>query len=257
MQQCGQSLHRELQRYGTETSRPSVDIRLYEKMVSRERRPHVFAEADILRLLQASETFRLARAPLRHVVVRAMLTLAYCTGLRVGELGTLRLGDVDTDSGSLEIVETKFFKSRRLPLSDSALAVMRDYLEKRAAAGAPNERDTSLWWCPNRRSGYGPEAAAYFLTEAMRRAGLKPARGVQEPRVHDLRHTFVAHRMLQWYREGVEPQRRLQYLATYLGHKDIRSTLAYMHAQPELLQQASERYRKRGVDALQILGELK
>ena len=63
--------------------------------------------------------------------------------------------------------------------------------------------------------------------------------------------------MLQWYREGVEPQRRLQYLATYLGHKDIRSTLAYMHAQPELLQQASERYRKRGVDALQILGELK
>lgn len=91
----------------------------------------------------------------------------------------------------------------------------------------------------------------------MRRAGLKPSRGVLGPRVHDLRHTFVAHRMLQWYREGIEPQGRLQYLATYLGHKDIRSTLAYMHAQPDLLQHASERYRERGVAALQTLGERK
>ncbi len=257
VQQCGRSLHRELQRHGTETSRPPIDIHLYGRMVGRERRPHVFGEADIVQLLRASDTFRMARIPLRDVMVRAMITLAYCSGLRVGELAALRVGDFDTDAGSLEIIETKFFKSRRLPLSNSALKVLNAYLGQRAESGAPNDRDSPLWWCARRRSGYGLGAAAYFLTEAMRRAGLKPSRGVLGPRVHDLRHTFVAHRMLQWYREGIEPQGRLQYLATYLGHKDIRSTLAYMHAQPDLLQHASERYRERGVAALQTLGERK
>ena len=52
--------------------------------------------------------------------------------------------------------------------------------------------------------------------------------------------------MLHWYREGVKPQSRLPYLATYLGHKDIDSTLVYLNITPELLQQASERYRRQG-----------
>jgi hypothetical protein len=56
--------------------------------------------------------------------------------------------------------------------------------------------------------------------------------------------------MLQWYREGVEPQSRLPHLATYLGHKDIVSTLVYLNITPELLQQANERYRRHGVGAL-------
>jgi len=76
------------------------------------------------------------------------------------------------------------------------------------------------------------------------------------PRVHDVRHTFVAHRMMQWYRDGVDPQTRLPHLATYLGHKDIRSTLVYLNITPELLQQASERYRRRSVDTLRAWGGL-
>jgi len=56
--------------------------------------------------------------------------------------------------------------------------------------------------------------------------------------------------MLHWYREGVEPKSRLPHLATYLGHKDIVSTLVYLNITPELLQQAGERYRRRGARAL-------
>ena len=90
-----------------------------------------------------------------------------------------------------------------------------------------------------------------MLTDVLRRAGVKPARGAIGPRIHDLRHSMVSHRMRDWYKSGINPQSRLPYLATYLGHKDIRSTLVYLHITPELLQEAGERFRKNGVAALQ------
>ena len=74
-------------------------------------------------------------------------------------------------------------------------------------------------------------------------------------RVHDLRHAFVASRMLTWYREGINPQSRLPFLATYLGHKDIHSTLVYLTVTQDLLQQASERFRVRGAQLLRTLAE--
>ena len=84
----------------------------------------------------------------------------------------------------------------------------------------------------------------------LRRADLKPAPGRIGPRVHDLRHAFVVSRMLAWYREGINPQSRLPYLATYLGHKDINSTLVYLTITQDLLQQASERFRVLGAPLL-------
>jgi len=70
-------------------------------------------------------------------------------------------------------------------------------------------------------------------------AGLKPAKGKAGPRIHDLRHTFVVHRMLEWYRQGVNPQKKLP----YLGHRDINSTLVYITVTQDLLHEASERFR--------------
>jgi integrase/recombinase XerD len=65
------------------------------------------------------------------------------------------------------------------------------------------------------------------------------------------RHSFVVSRILTWYREGINPQERLPYLATYLGHKDIHSTLAYITITKELLQHASDRFRSFGARVLQ------
>lgn len=64
---------------------------------------------------------------------------------------------------------------------------------------------------------------------------------------------MVGHRMREWYAMGINPQSKLPYLATYLGHKDIRSTLVYLDITPELLQQAGERFRKNGATVLQAL----
>jgi len=81
-----------------------------------------------------------------------------------------------------------------------------------------------------------------LMIQLLRSAGVKPA-GRGGPRFHDMRHSFVGHRMADWYRRGINPQSHLPYLATYLGHRDIYSTLAYLNTTPELLQLASERFR--------------
>ena len=144
-----------------------------------------------------------------------------------------------------------------MPLRPSVIKVLSNYLKLRAAAGAPTTPDAPLWWGALRRKRYAYGWIDKLLMSVIRRAGLKPERGRLGPRPHDLRHTFVAHRMLHWYRNGVNPQARLPHLATYLGHKDIQSTLVYLNITPELLHQASERYRRHGVSALLASGELR
>jgi integrase/recombinase XerD len=92
--------------------------------------------------------------------------------------------------------------------------------------------------------------AGKLLIRVFRLAGIKPEEGKVGPRIHDVRHTFACHRMLAWYREGFNPQSRLPLLATYLGHKDINSTLVYLTITQELLHLASERFRQYGAFAV-------
>jgi integrase/recombinase XerD len=254
VQQCGRALSKALHRKDATTPILRIDVGLRRRVVQQERRPYVFTEAEVERLLEAARTFPSRNAPLRPLALHAMITLAYCAGLRLREIVSLRLGDLDLEAGLLEIRDTKFFKSRRLPLAPSAIKVMSGYLRARAAAGAPTAPDVPIWWTPLRRRGYSYGMTEKLLVRVIRLAGLKPARGQRGPRVHDLRHSFVAHRMMQWYRGGVHPQTRLPELATYLGHKDIRCTLAYLNTTPELLHQASERYRQGSVDILRASG---
>ena len=91
-----------------------------------------------------------------------------------------------------------------------------------------------------------------MITNVMRRAGFKPTTGRAGPRVHDLRHSMVVNRILQWYRSGVNPQDKLRFLSTYMGHRDINSTLVYITVTQDLLQEASERFRTVGARCLTV-----
>jgi integrase/recombinase XerD len=220
-----------------------------------QRRPYIYTEAEILRLLEATRTFESSRAPLRALSLYTMVLLTYCAGLRIGELIRLTLADVDLASNTLEIRGTKFFKSRRLPLADGVMVAVRHYLAARQRAGASIDPASGLFWKDPRGGSYSHGGARNLLVEALRRAGLKPPRGKVGPRIHDLRHAMVCNRMLTWYRDGINPQSRLPHLATYLGHKDINSTLIYLTITQELMQLASERFRVHGAAALRSAGE--
>ena len=215
------------------------------------RSAHLYTDDEIQKILNSALSYPSPKAPLRPIVLFTMLVLAYCAGLRGSEIVGLQLEDVDLREESIAIRETKFFKHRRLPLPPGVMAALKQYLSMRERAGAPTSPGSPLFWSPQRSQGYRIGGMRIVLTDVLRRAGVKPARGPVGARIHDLRHSMVSHRMRDWYKAGINPQSRLPYLATYLGHKDIRSTLVYLKITPELLQEAGERFRKHGAAALQ------
>jgi integrase len=145
-----------------------------------------------------------------------MLAVGYCAGLRIGEIARLSLGDVDLQVGTITIRETKFFKSRILPRTASVMAALREYLEARRRAGAPQDPASGLFWQDQKGTRYATKTVAWLFIDILRRAGLKPPRGKTGPRIHDLRHSMVVNRILAWYRAGINPQDKLPFLATYL-----------------------------------------
>lgn len=245
-QACGRAISTALRRLDGTTEVLRIDPMLERRICQQHRRPYLYTAADLQRILEAAQTFPSPLAPLRPVSLHMMVVLAICAGLRLGELARLTVGDVDLKEGTIEIRETKFFKSRRLPLARSVITVLHRYLNARRQAGAPTEPSAGLFWHHHRAGPYSRVMIQTLLTRVLQRAGLKPASGTGRtgPRVHDLRHAFVLHRMLTWYRAGINPQPRLPFLAAYLGHKDINSTLVYLTVTQELLQEANERFRQ-------------
>jgi len=253
----GRVVARALQRKDPSVMVPRLDRHLEREVRRRQRRPHIFSSEEIQKLFQTALALPSPRAPLRPQSLHTMLVLAYCSGLRLGELVRLTIGNVRIEEGVIEIRETKFFKTRHLPLSRSAVAALRSYLAARKLAGGPSNNDAALFWQEQDRCGYARMTVEGLLARVLRSAGLKPPRpnGRVGPRIHDLRHTFVVHRMTEWYRAGINPEPMLPYLATYLGHKNIHSTLVYLTITQELLQHASQRFRSFGAPLLQPQGK--
>jgi site-specific recombinase XerD len=216
-----------------------------------QRSPYLYTDEEIRQVLQAALVYPSPKAPWRPVTLFTMLVLAYCVGLRGSEIAHLKLRDIDLHEQTIDIRETKFFKTRRLPLTAGVMTALEQYLVLRERVGAPTGPESPLFWSPQRNRGYTVGGIRLVLTDVLRRANIKPACGAVGPRVHDLRHTMAGHQMRDWYKSGINPQSKLPYLATYLGHKDIRSTLVYLNITPELLQEAGERFRKNGATALQ------
>jgi integrase len=253
-QRCGRILSKAWRRSDPTVVLAPSDARLERQVREAHRRPYIYTDDDIRRLLETARSFPSPLAPLRPLSLYTMLVLAYCAGLRLSEIVSLTVDDVHVDEATIEIRNTKFFKSRRLPLAPTVVSALQFYLAAREKAGAPVKPSAGLFWHQQAAGRYSHVMAGKLLVRVLRRSGLKPTSGKIGPRIHDLRHSMVVHRMLQWYREGINPQSRLPYLATYLGHKDINSTLIYLTITQELLQQASERFRNASAEALRAAG---
>jgi integrase len=231
------------------------DARPQNEVVRQYRQPHIYSPADVRRMLDIARTYPSPRAPLRPLSLHTMLLLAYCAGLRRSELTRLDLGDVDLQCGTITIRETKFFKTRILPLPDTVMVELLAYIDARRRAGAPQDPQSGLFWHDQGNGRYTAAAIAWLLVDVLRRAELKPQHGRIGPRLHDLRHSMVVNRILEWYRSGINPQDRLPFLAIYLGHRDIHSTLVYITVTQDLLQEASERFRVVGAPCLNLMQE--
>ncbi len=187
-ERLGRALGKALHRLDPATMPNRPDPRPGQQVARQWRRPYIYSPGEVRQLLDIARAYPSPRAPLRPVSLYTMLVLAYCCGLRLGEIARLNLGDVDLAGGTITIRETKFFKSRILPLAGSALAALEDYLEARRKAKASQNPEAGLFWHDQGDARYTPHAIAHCLVDILRRAGIKPPKGKTGPRIHDLRH---------------------------------------------------------------------
>ena len=184
-------------------------------------------------------------SPLRGAVLRLAVVLLYTAGLRRGEVTGLTLGDVDAEAGVVRVRESKFHKSRLVPLSPGAGRELRRYLRARQLACDDARPEAPLlcnrWRGWRRYSGTGLRTGVVGLFDE---AGVHDDRG-RRPRVHDLRHSFAVEALTRLYRRGDDVRSRLPHLALYMGHVSIASTAYYLHFVPEVAALASGRFADR------------
>ncbi len=210
------------------------------------RSPHVFSEDEIARLLRASDSLRpWGASPLYRQVARLALVLLYTSGIRRGELVRLTLGDYDAVEHVLRVSDSKFHKSRLIPLSKDAAAELERYIADRCRPGFPRGADAPLLIHRHgsRLTAYSGGGLRVLMRQLFRIAGVQTAAG-RLPRVHDLRFTFAFHALLRWYRDGADVQARLPALATYMGHASILSTEYYLPTLDVVAPEVSERFER-------------
>jgi integrase len=217
-------------------------------------RPYIFTHAEIAKLIRLAAAMEPSQVcPVRPEVFSLAITLLYTTGLRRGELLRMTIGDYDVREQTLLVRESKFHKSRILPLSADGASQLNCCLEVRRAKRLPLSPETPLIW--NRRRGGRAYTAAGFvrdIRQLLNTAGICKPDG-RLPRIHDFRHSFATHALLRWYQAGEDVQSRLPFLATYMGHVSIVSTQYYLQLIEPLVSSASERFAGRYAGLIQPL----
>jgi integrase len=192
------------------------------------RTPYIFTPDEIRTLLKAAGTLG-PRGSLRPTMYATMFGLIAATGLRISEAIGLRLRDV-TDAG-LVIRQTKFRKSRLVPLHPTTRRALDVYIVTRAGfAGA----DDAVFLSERQTGVRYPTVISTFLA-LVRGIGIHPGRGKRGPRIHDLRHTFAVRSLEQCASDGQAVARHMLALSTYLGHAHLFDTYWYLQATPRLL----------------------
>jgi integrase len=205
-------------------------------------RPYIFSETEIAALLASAAKLR---GDLRPHTIRLLILLLYTAGLRISEPLRLRLKDYDRATTTLRIERSKFGKSRFVPLAATVAAEVDAYLLRRQAAGLPTDAEAPLL-INTRRQSYSVVSVQHIITRLLREVCQKPLAGRGGPRVHDLRHTMACHRLLRWYRAGLDVQAKLPLLATYMGHRNYAQTQVYLTPTAELLSEANSRFHSVG-----------
>lgn len=207
----------------------------------------IYRDEEVGRLLAAAAELP-SKTGLRPRTFVTLFGLYAVTGLRCREPLQLDRTDVDWQIGALTIRGTKFGKSRLVPLHPSTVDALRAYAVCRdRLCRNPDSPSFFLSEAGTRLSHWAVRAAFVTLSH---RIGLRGPNDSRGPRLHDLRHRMAVNTLLRWYREGVDVERHLPTLATYLGHAHITDTYWYLTATPELLQQAMLRLEQPDSGAL-------
>ena len=207
-------------------------------------KPYIYSREELRRLLDRTATAQTQRFQMEAHTFRTLLLLLYGAGLRVSEALSLNLEDVDLQEEVLTIRDTKFYKTRLVPLGSKLDEVIAEYAERRKKAGHSQGGDAPFF-VTKRGTRLGRRLVERNFERLRTQASVRREDGARyQPRLHDLRHAAAVHRLTAWYREGKDVQRLLPLLSTYLGHTSIAHTQVYLTLTPDLLHEASKRFAR-------------
>ena len=227
--------------YATRSPLPSPDS---EPRRPKSPRPYVYSHDELRRMFGAIDSTRQRAIQFDGETFRTLLLLLYGTGLRVGEALKLSIRDVDLLESVVTVRDAKFYRNRLVPVGPQLIQFLRTYAVQRA--GRPMSKGEESTFLANRDGSAVPYMTVmHAFKNLLRAAGIQHSSPqIQSPRMHGLRHTFAVHRVTSWYREGVDVQRLLPVLSTYMGHVKLEGTQIYLSMTPELLQEASQRFER-------------
>jgi integrase/recombinase XerD len=197
--------------------------------------PFLYSDADITTLLAAS---RVLAPELRGLTYYTLLGLLTVSGMRIGEAIALDLTDIDHEREVLLIRESKFGKSRLVPLQADSMTALVEYVQARTSFRQARREPSLFVGRTGKRLIYQVVSATFRQLLLDTGVGAEAAR---RPRLHDLRHRFAIVTLIGWYRSDEPVQPKLPVLSTYLGHREPASTYWYLSAAPELLTLAAAR----------------
>jgi integrase len=208
---------------------------------SRRPTPHIYTEAEQSALLAAARRLK-SPTGLRPRTYATLIGLLSCTGLRISEALRLSRDDVDWGQRTLTIRQTKFHKSRLVPLHPTTVQALETYARFRDQCHPIPGTDAFFVSERGTPPTYG--TVDHTFGELRTHLPGPPRPEGRAPRIHDLRHTFACQRLLRWYAEGVALDHAILSLSTYLGHAQVSDTYWYLTTVPELLAIAAARFEQ-------------
>ena len=200
--------------------------------------PHIYSDEEIAALLQAASLLK----PTDSLHPRTYLTLfglLVSTGLRISEALNLSREDVDLKTNIITVTQTKFKKSRLVPISSSTSQALQDYLAFRDACHPWVKAEGCF--ISKKGISLNYRQVLYVFMKLRLHLGWT-GKGKRPPKIHDFRHTFAVKRLLKWVEEGKNPDRKMLALSVYLGHAQVTDTYWYLSAVPALLAVVSKRF---------------
>jgi len=199
--------------------------------------PHIYTDAEIAALMAAAGTLR---PPLRAARHRTLIGLLAVTGMRPGEALALDRADVDLRHGVVHVRAGKQKKQREVPLHDTTIRALREYIRLRDAR-FPAPSTPAAFFIGARGRRMRRQELNQTFTGLIDQVGLQSRGARPRPRPHDLRHSLAVHTLIDWHRAGEDIDRRMPLLSAFLGHVDPASSYWYLEAVPELLELISRR----------------
>ncbi len=203
--------------------------------------PYIYSEAQILALMNEARSLKPAGSLRPHTYATLIGLLASC-GLRPGEAVRLQDSDVELDSQPPRLVirQTKFGKSRLVPIAPSTAEALRGYASMRKNLGYDGLCQTFFVSESGTHLPYSTVGRTF--RGIIHRLAIHETAGSSNPNLRCLRHSFAVRRMLDWYGQGMDVNTLLPHLSVYLGHAKPQHTYWYLTATPELLTKAAIRF---------------